>query len=448
MIRTIKTYVDLPKEFLKFIEISNNLFNRYVEWSFQVNSYNKNKAHKELYAQLREEYSNIPSALIQSIRDNALEAVKRDKFKFKPVKKPYSAIRYDSRTITYFKKLDKLTNKEITNLTLSWFSDLNRIKTIVNIPKFFTDRYSDLYFSAATIGYDKFKNKFVINLIFKDSSLKKKKRKRTVEEKLEFYKKQAELKALKVAEKLKNKDKPKVKKEKKKVKNNSIISIEDKKLLGIDRGIYNIITTSDGFKYVANKIRAMRRKILRLKRQLQKKGTRSAKRKLVKLSGYEKRFILNINHIISKMIASLPYDIFILEDLTGIRNKKRKGKKLNKWLSNWSFYQLEYLLKYKAEALGKTVVYVDPRNTSVKCSECGCINKKNRKGSHFHCDRCGYSDHADKNAAKNIRNDYIIFAVSEMKKAEQATSQLAECFESADKTVDLVSSHQPCAGGN
>ena len=208
--------------------------------------------------------------------------------------------------------------------------------------------------------------------------------------------------------------------------------------VGVDRGLYNIVSLSDGFRYASNGIRKVKREVLFLKKQLQAKGTRSAIRKLKKLSGYEKRFSLNENHKISKRLVSMPYDIFVLEDLKGIRKQKSKGKVLNKWLSNWSFWQLEQLLGYKAEAVGKKIVKVDARYTSQKCSNCSQIEKKNRNGSHFECDRCGYREHADVNAAKNIRNNLISTAAKP--KVEQAVCQSAECIE---KSSDA--SHQPTA---
>lgn len=190
-------------------------------------------------------------------------------------------------------------------------------------------------------------------------------------------------------------------------------------------------------------IRKNKREVLFLKKQLQAKGTQSAKRKLKALSGYEKRFSLNENHKISKQLVNMPYDIFVLEDLSGIRKQKSKGKVLNKWLSNWSFFQLEQLLKYKAEALGKQIVKVDARYTSQKCSNCSVINKSNRKGSHYSCDRCGYREHSDVNGAKNIRNNFISTAVVKQK-VEQVVSQSAICID--EKLSDT--SHQSSADGN
>ena len=137
----------------------------------------------------------------------------------------------------------------------------------------------------------------------------------------------------------------------------------------------------------------------------------------------------------------MPYDIFALEDLKGIRKQKSKGKKLNKWLSNWTFWQLEMLLTYKLEAIGKQLFHVDARYTSQKCSNCGQIEKTNRKGSHYHCDRCGHREHADINAAKNIRNNLLLDAKW---KSKQGVCQSPKCIGPQGPGTSL----QPCAGGN
>ena len=374
MQRTLSLKIDAPAEFLDYLKTCNKLFNKYVEWCFETKNYNKNKAHTDLYEQYRQEFPSVNAGTLQCIRDAALESVKALKFKYKPFKKPHSHIRYDARTVSL----------RGDQLSFSWSGD--RIKQIVKIPEFFKKRYGSWKFQAATIGYDRFKKCFKANLIFQSPDIEK----------------------------------------------------TGDRVVGIDRGLYNIVSLSNGFRYASNGIRKIKREVLFLKKQLQTKGTRSAKRKLKILSGYEKRFSLNVNHIISKLLVEMPYDIFALEDLKGIRKQKSKGKKLNKWLSNWSFWQLEQLLTYKAEAKGKQIVKVDARYTSQKCSDCGEIEKKNRNGSHFHCDRCGYREHADINAAKNIRNNFI--SAAEKQKAEQAMCQLAECIDS----IERVSDTSPC----
>lgn len=114
------------------------------------------------------------------------------------------------------------------------------------------------------------------------------------------------------------------------------------------------------------------------------------------------------NHVISKKLASNPaVSTYVLEDLTNIRSQRR-GKKMNTWLSQWSFHQLENFLQYKCEAMGKRIVFVDPRYTSQQCNGCGIINKKNRSKNKYVCSSCGVIEHADTNAAKNIRDKHIL----------------------------------------
>jgi hypothetical protein len=68
------------------------IFNAHVDWAIANSTYNKNKAHKELYHLLRVQYPSVPSALLQTVRDNALEAIKATKFKSIPKKKPTSGL--------------------------------------------------------------------------------------------------------------------------------------------------------------------------------------------------------------------------------------------------------------------------------------------------------------------------------------------------------------------
>lgn len=59
-------------------------FDKHIDWAVENKTFNKNKAHKDLYALLRLQYPSVPSALLQTVRDNALEAIKATKFKHIP----------------------------------------------------------------------------------------------------------------------------------------------------------------------------------------------------------------------------------------------------------------------------------------------------------------------------------------------------------------------------
>ena len=95
----------------------------------------------------------------------------------------------------------------------------------------------------------------------------------------------------------------------------------------------------------------------------------------------------------------------MLEDLTHINERATVRKKQRAERLSWAFYQLRQFITYKAKLLGVPVILIDPRNTSRTCSKCGHCEKANRKKqAEFVCLSCGFSDNADFNAAKNIRN--------------------------------------------
>ena len=138
-----------------------------------------------------------------------------------------------------------------------------------------------------------------------------------------------------------------------------------------------------------------------MRSKLQSKGTCSAKKRLKLLAGRERRFQLDFNHCLAKQITNMPYGIFAIEELTGIKNKN-SCKSFNRQRSNWTYSQIKSFIFYKAEQLGKVIMIVDSRYTSQKCSKCGFINKANRKGSVFCCLSCDFVCHSDLNASYNI----------------------------------------------
>ena len=178
------------------------------------------------------------------------------------------------------------------------------------------------------------------------------------------------------------------------------------RIIGIDRGIKHIAVLSNNQFVDSKHLRKVKGKYSHFRHKLARKGTNSAKRLLRKISGKEHRFVKDANHCISKMIVNLPYDVFVLEKLS-IRPRKRLGKSFNTRLMGWSWKQLEQFLTYKAELMGKRVKHVDARFTSQKCSVCGHVKRSNRAGISFKCTKCSFQLHADLNASRNIRNNYI-----------------------------------------
>jgi IS605 OrfB family transposase len=182
--------------------------------------------------------------------------------------------------------------------------------------------------------------------------------------------------------------------------------IEPKGWLGVDLGIRNIATDSDGEQYSGSSIEAVRQRMQKFRSNLQAVGTRSAKRHLKKASGREARFRADVNHTISKRIVAKAKDTergISIEDLTGIRERITVRKSQRAMHCGWSFFQLRSFLTYKGALAGIPVAVVDPRNTSRTCPSCGYIDKANRKTqSEFSCKSCGFADHADHVGAINI----------------------------------------------
>ncbi len=176
--------------------------------------------------------------------------------------------------------------------------------------------------------------------------------------------------------------------------------------IGIDLGIVNLATDSEGQTFTGAKVHEVRQRYHQRRQELQRLGTRSAKRRLKKLSGREKRFQKDINHKISKTLvrkAVVSRKALALEDLTGIRERTTVRRENRYERHSWAFYQLRMYIAYKAAWASVDVRFVDPRNTSRTCSECGHCTKANRPSqASFQCKQCGFCCNADLNAAINI----------------------------------------------
>jgi len=180
-------------------------------------------------------------------------------------------------------------------------------------------------------------------------------------------------------------------------------------MVGIDLGIAHPATDSNGTFYGSPEWGAIEQRTRALRSRLQSKGTKSAKRHLKKLSRRQIRFRKDCDHVLSKRIvqSAQPGTTIVFENLTDIRARVSLRKAQRRSLHSWSFAQLQAFVTYKAQARGVQVGWVDPRYTSQKCSECGHRERGNRPSQAvFLCKSCGFSIHADLNAARNIRDNF------------------------------------------
>jgi len=177
--------------------------------------------------------------------------------------------------------------------------------------------------------------------------------------------------------------------------------------LGVDLGIVKLASTSDGLSYSGEEVDAVREHYTRVKAGLQRVGSKNSKRKLRRLSGREARFKRYTNHVFSKELVAVAKGTrraLALEDLGGIRSRGTVRSGQRDRLEKWAFSQLRGFVEYKAKLSGVPVLVVDPRDTSRRCSRCGCVDKRSRVSqSGFICRACGYESNADLNAACNIQ---------------------------------------------
>jgi IS605 OrfB family transposase len=192
------------------------------------------------------------------------------------------------------------------------------------------------------------------------------------------------------------------------------ISKPNDAVVGVDRGIKVLATATDSKRQLffgSGHTNHVRHRYANTRASLQKKkaqtGSRSTRRALKRLSGRERRFQRNMNHVISRRIVEFSRDTgnptIAVEDLGGIRNGRKLRKQQRTDLNRWAFYELERFIRYKADTFGMAVIGIDPKYTSQGCSRCGHTEKANRHQHRFLCKACGYELHADLNASRNIR---------------------------------------------
>jgi IS605 OrfB family transposase len=348
--RTAKIKLNIsPSEVLPTMQAYTKAFNFVCQVGFLAKDKNGVSLHKKTYKIVRD---YLPSQLAISSRMKATEALisvftktKNKKLGSQP-KSKLCSIRYDKNSYSLF-----LDRKQVSLSTVD-----GRKKYDLIIPEYYREQFDTWKHCSADLCI--IKNKVYLHVVFEKDIT-------------------------------------------------DIPSTE--KLIGIDRGINNLAVVSNNKFFGGGIIKKQVRKYQKLRSALQKKGTKSAKRHLKRLSRKERRFRADINHQISKQIIQslTPGDTIVLEKLTGIRNKRLR-KKQRTLLNNWSYFQLEQFITYKAIAKGIKVEHVDARYTSQRCSKCGHTCRSNRKSqSDFCCQQCGFRLNADLNASRNICNKHL-----------------------------------------
>jgi IS605 OrfB family transposase len=194
-------------------------------------------------------------------------------------------------------------------------------------------------------------------------------------------------------------------------------------ILGVDLGVVNLATTSDGTTHSGKQIDTCRTRYARRRQQLQRaahlaqmegKRPKNIRRALQRMAHHEAGFRRDVNHRISKKLVADAKGTdrgIALEDLQDMRGRTRFRRQQRARMSGWAFAQLRSFIEYKARLAGVPVIVVNPWHTSQGCNVCGHIARRNRPSqAHFSCRRCGYTTNADFNAALNIRSRALVNA--------------------------------------
>jgi len=185
--------------------------------------------------------------------------------------------------------------------------------------------------------------------------------------------------------------------------------------LGIDLGVANLATTSDGQQFSGALVEAVRVRHAERRRRLNREATRqkrrgkrpkNVRRALNRLGRREMRFRRDVNHCITKQVVLLAQGTqrgIAVEDLNGIRARIRFAKSQRAKMGGWAFAQWQAFCAYKARRAGVPYVVVNPAYTSQTCFACGVVDKASRLDqASFVCTACGHTANADVNAAQNI----------------------------------------------
>jgi IS605 OrfB family transposase len=324
-----------------------NLLNEYtvvvnkasnLQYTKQLNSITT--LHKEFYYKTREEHPNLPSQIVIKAEQESLstyKSIKSNKHKIKKeFKKHNLSLRLDKRIYSKTKEQDKI---KITT------EEGRKEFKIILYPKLqeLMDKYP--YLDPLIFVRD---NRLFISLTFNT-----------------------------IPDKIYNKG----------------------LCLGVDLGIRRVAACSDGRLIIDKKFNKEKRELRYLKRKLQSKNTKTARKHLKRLKRKERNKNKNQTHLVANEILKTRSTVIALENLKGIKTKKYKNQNKNA-ISQIPLFELRTILTYKAKNMGKHICLVSPHYTSQIDSVTG-LKDGNRKGCRYYA-KNGLVYDADINAAVNI----------------------------------------------
>jgi putative transposase len=177
------------------------------------------------------------------------------------------------------------------------------------------------------------------------------------------------------------------------------------KKIGIDIGLKNLITTSEGDLYskgFMTKISKYDVKIVKLQKELQKRNIKlKDNKRYTKLNSSLRGFIKNeANRVINNIVKTHKPKEIVSENLN-FQNSSM-NKRMNRLINKFGVGVINQKLMNLNEEKKIKNTKINPAYTSLECSNCHYIDKRNRNGEQFKCLCCGKTQHADINSTKNI----------------------------------------------
>jgi len=186
----------------------------------------------------------------------------------------------------------------------------------------------------------------------------------------------------------------------------------DAPVVGIDVGVANFLTTSDGQRYGTfhgklrerqKRDREKRRRKAKLRKCLEKKGVK----KLPSTSSTSGQRLIRhvrqeINRAVNQCFTEHEGAQIAYEHLS-VATMKHKARAMNAYMRASNLAHIPKQIEWNAAKRGVRATRVKSAYTSQECSACHYVDKQNRPDQRtFCCQVCGFQTHADLNAATNI----------------------------------------------
>lgn len=174
------------------------------------------------------------------------------------------------------------------------------------------------------------------------------------------------------------------------------------KEIGIDVGIKTFAVMSDGREIDNPKyLKKSETELKETQSRYSRKRSKNVRKKLARLHERVCNQRRDFQHKLARKIVD-EFGYIYIEKLQPKEMVKDSFRVLNKYINDAAWAQFFGFLSYKAEWAGRTIVKVNPKNTTQSCSGCGKIVQKDLSIRVHDCPHCGLTLSRDLNAAKNV----------------------------------------------